>query len=303
MASTTKVALAGATGNIGVPTLKALLAANHDVVVLTRKGSNSASKLPQASNLTIKEVDYKSVDELTSALQGVKVVVSTLASASIGEQNPLIDAAVAAGVERFLPSEFGSDTVNPVTSKMPVFKYKVETQEYLKEKAAQNPSFSYTLVITGPFFDWGLEHGFILNPKGHSGTLWNGGDVNFSTTTLASIGQAVVGVVAHLDETKNRAVYVHDAVTTQNKLIAYAKEKDGKEWDTTVKSTKDVYDESLKELQSGGDIGKAMVGFILSGIFGGKETGGSFEGRDDNKLLGLKGYSEHEVKALVQSFV
>jgi hypothetical protein len=299
-----KVALAGATGNVGIPILEALLAAGNHVVVLTRKGSNSASKLPQSSDITIKEVDYSSVSDLTAALEGVKVVVSTLATVSVGSQNPLIDAALAAGVERFLPSEFGSDTTNANSAALPVFKFKVATQDYVKEKAAQNPNFSYTLVVTGPFFDWGLEHGFFLNPKTHSTTLYNGGDVKFSTTTLKSIGTAVAGVVAHLPETKNRAVFVQDAVVTQNQLIAYAKEKDGKDWDLKEKSTKDVYDESMKTLQSGGDIGSAMVGFILAGIFGGAENYGTvFAGRHDNELLGVKGFSEAEVKQLVQSFV
>ncbi|EXJ72763.1 uncharacterized protein A1O5_03910 [Cladophialophora psammophila CBS 110553] len=298
-----KVAVAGATGNLGLPVVNALVAANYPITVLTRKGSNSASKLPQSSNITIKEVDYSSIPELTAALEGVKVVVSTLATTSVGEQNPLIDASVAAGVERFLPSEFGSDTCNPKTAALPVFKYKVATQDYLKAKVKENPNFSYTLVITGPFFDWGLQHGFVLNPAKHSGTLYNGGDAKFSTTTLKSIGQAVVGVIEHLAETANRPVYVNDTVTTQNKLIAYAKEKDGKDWDAPVKMTKVLYQESMDELTKGGDIGKAMVGFILSGIFGGEETGGSFEGRTDNELLGLKGLSEQEVKEIVQSNV
>ncbi|KIY00487.1 uncharacterized protein Z520_04172 [Fonsecaea multimorphosa CBS 102226] len=298
-----KVAVAGATGNIGLPVVKALLDANYSVIALTRKGSNSASKLPQSSNLAVKEVDYTSVPDLTAALEGVKVVVSTLATSSIGEQNPLIDASIAAGVERFLPSEFGSDTCNPKTAALPVFKFKVATQEYLKTKVSENPKFSYTLVITGPFFDWGLQHGFFLNPAKHTGTLYNGGDVVFSTTTLGSIAQAVVGVVGHLAETANRPVYVHDTATTQNKLIAYAKEKDGKDWDTSVKSTKDIYQESMTELTKGGDIGKAMVGFILSSIFGGEEMGGTFVGRTDNALLGLKELSEQQVKEIIQSLV
>ncbi|KAH0843627.1 hypothetical protein AYO21_05414 [Fonsecaea monophora] len=298
-----KVAVAGATGNVGLPVIQALLDANYSVTALTRKGSNSASKLPQSSNLTVKEVDYTSVSDLKAALEGIKVVVSTLATTSIGEQYPLIDASIAAGVERILPSEFGSDLDNPKTAALPVFKYKVEVQNYLKAKVKENPNFSYTLLYTGPFFDWGLEHGFFLNPAKHSGVLYNGGDAKFSTTTLKTIGRAVVGVIEHLAETANRAVYVHDTVTTQNKLIAYAKEKDGKEWDTSVKSTKDVYQESLDELTKGGDIGKAMVGFILSGIFGGDETGASYEGRTDNALLGIKELSEQEVKEVVQRFV
>lgn len=298
-----KVALAGATGNVGVPIFNALVAAGHHVVVLTRKDSGTSSKLPKSDNVTIKEVDYTSVPELTSALSGVKVVVSTLATTSVGAQNPLIDAAIAAGVERFLPSEFGSDTLNSKTSKLPVFKFKVATQDYLREKAASNPSFSYTFLITGPFLDWGLQHGFFVNPGAHSATIYDGGDVPFSATTLASIAQAVVGVVAHLPETKNRGVYVADTTTTQNKLIGYAKEKDGKDWTLTPKSTKDQFDESMTLLTTGGDVGKAMVGFILSGIFGGEETGGSFVGREDNALLGVKGLTDAEVKEIVGKYV
>ena len=298
-----KVALAGATGNVGLPTLNALLTTDHSIVVLTRKDSNNTSKIPKSSKITVKEIDYSSVSDLTTALEGVKVVISTLATTVVGSQDVLIDAAIAAGVERYLPSEFGSDTAHPTVAKLPVFKHKIETQEYLKSKVQENPNFSYTLLMTGPFFDWGLAVGFVLNPAKHTGTLYNGGDAKFSTTTLASIAKAVVGVISHLSETKNKAVYVHDTVITQNQIIAYAKEKDGKEWETTTKDTKELYDESMKELTSGGDVPKAMMGFLVSGIFGGDQMGATFEGRDMSELLGVHRMSESEVKKVVQQYV
>jgi hypothetical protein len=296
-----KVALAGATGNIGLPILNALLGANHQVVVLTREGSNNTSKLPKSSNITVKEVDYASIESLRPALEGVKVVVSTLATESIGAQTPLIDASIAAGVERFLPSEFGSDTFNDYTSKLPVFQGKVGTRRYLQEKVKENPNFSYTCLITGPFFDWGLKMGFILNPAKASGNVFDGGDVPFSTTTLKGIGQAVVGVISHLADTKNRAVYVRDATVTQNQLIKYAKEKNpDAKWDITEKDTKEQYEWSQAELKKeGGNIGAAMVGFITTSIFGGKEKGGDFEGRDDSVILGVKKHSDEEIKSIV----
>jgi nucleoside-diphosphate-sugar epimerase len=299
----TKIAVAGATGNIGLPIVEALLAANFEVLALSRKGSKNVSVLPKSPKLTIKEVDYSSESELKQVLEGVQSVVSTLATASLEDQKPLIDAAFAAGVERFIPSEYGCDTTNPVTAKLPVFKYKVMMHDVLKAHAASNPRFSYSLLMTGPFFDWGLNHGFFLAPKNHSATLWNGGDVPFSTATVKDIAQAVVGIISHQAETKNRAVYVQSTITTQNKLITYAKEKDGKEWDTTVKSTQEGYDDSMKLLQSGSDIGKAMVGFILYGIFSSHKTGANWDDKHDNELLGVTQLTEQQVKEVVQSFV
>ncbi|EXJ89276.1 hypothetical protein A1O3_02342 [Capronia epimyces CBS 606.96] len=302
----TKVALAGATGNIGLPVLNSLLAAGFPVTVLTRKGSNSTSRIPKDSKVTIREVDYSDVSSLTEALKGVDVVVSTLATQAAGEQTPLIDAAVAAGVTRFIPSEFGSDTANPKTAQLPVFKGKVDTVAYLKTKVeetakAGKPSFSYTQIFNGPFFDWGLRVGFIVNPAQHSAVVYNGGDVPFSTSTLDTIGQAVVGVIRHLGETANRPVYVQDALVTQNQLIQYAKDKDGIEWSITHKDTEKVKEESLAELAKGFN-GPALGALISTAIYN-KEYGGNYTGHLDNDLLGIKGLSDAEVRKLVESLL
>ena len=112
--------------------------------------------------------------------------------------------------------------------------------------------------------------GFIINPALHTATLYNGGDVPFSTTTLADIAKATLGVIENEDQTANRLLYVHSAVMTQNKLIQYAKEKDGKEWHTTIRDTKEIRQKSLSELDKGsqGDINAAMDGLrTLVGSF------------------------------------
>ncbi|EXJ95143.1 hypothetical protein A1O1_00262 [Capronia coronata CBS 617.96] len=300
-----KVAQAGASGSLGLPVLKNLLAAGYPVTVLTRKGSSSASKLPQDPNLTIREVDYSDVASLTEALQGITVVVSTLGTESVETQKPLIDAAVAAGVTRFIPSEFGSDTLNPKAKQLAFYKGKVDTVAYLQAKAEQSGSgFSYTQIINGPFFDWGLQVGFMLNLAKHSAVVFNGGDVPFSTTTLDTIGKAVVGVIRHLDETANRPVYVQDALVTQNKLIQYAKDKDGVEWSITHKDTEDAKREGLAELAKGPDANMwvAISGLLASALYN-EEYGCNFTGRLDNELLGIKGYSDDEVRKLVESLL
>ncbi|KAK1622712.1 hypothetical protein BDP81DRAFT_399952 [Colletotrichum phormii] len=203
------VAIAGATGNLGLPILKSLLDAGFTVTVLSRIGGN-ASALPSHSNLTIKVVDLTSFDSLHPALLGIDVVISCVATLAIGSQKPIIDASVAAGVNRFIPAEFGMDSANPLCAQLPVCAPKVATQHRY----------------------WGLQMGLILNLEKHTATLYNGGNVPFSATTLEDVASAVLGVIRHQSQTANRIVYVHSAVLTQNQLIGFAKDIDGKAWET-----------------------------------------------------------------------
>lgn len=301
MSTTSKVALAGATGNLGIPVLEALLDADLSVTVLSRVGGNS-SKLKQHPNLTIKHVDFNSTQSLTSALQGVEVVVSCLATLAIGSQNPLIDASVAASVKRFIPAEFGMDSLNPLCVQLPVCTPKAATQEYLQSKVQANPGrFSWTGIANGLFLDWGLQVGFIVDVARHTATLYNGGDIPFSATTLDDVAKAVLGVIHHQTETANRLVYVHSTVTTQNKLIGYAREKDGNRWRTTCKDTETLRMESLDLLQNGNTMA-AMDGFCVVAMFT-PEYGCDFSDRVDNELLGVRGMEEKQVRELVQGFV
>ncbi|KAH8703259.1 hypothetical protein BGW36DRAFT_369059 [Talaromyces proteolyticus] len=298
-----KIALAGATGNLGGPVLKALLHANLHVTVLSRIGGNS-SKIAPHSNLTVKEVDFNSVQSLVPALEGVEVVVSCLATLAIGSQNPLIDAAEAVGVRRFIPAEFGMDSLNPLCVQLPVCAPKAATQRYLIEKYSANSTFTYTAIANGLFLDWGLKVGFIVNPSKHTATLYNGGDVPFSATNLADVAQAVLGIVKNQAQTANRVLYIHSTVTTQNKLIQYAKEKDGKEWNTICKSTEEVKQESEAELNKGGEgnINAAMDGFCICACWN-PDYGCDFSGHLDNELLGIKTLDESDLRALIEDFL
>lgn len=299
----TRVAIAGATGNLGRPILQELLDRDFDVTVLSRKGSNSTDSLLKKSNQKIVNVDFENVENLTSALHGIDVVVSTLAIQANGAQNPLIDASVAAGVKRFIPSEFGADMTNSLNRASPVFKGKADTQEYIESLVAKHPTFTYTYTYNHLFLDWGLKMGFFANLKEHSALLFDGGDVPFSATTLVTIGKAVVGIIKNLEATKNRAVYYHDCVLTLNKIIELVKGIDGKEWKTEVKQTKDVKQAAMNELQKpDGDVSKAMVDLILSAVFN-SEHDPDLSGKLDNKLLGIPEKSDDEIKEILKSLL
>src|ERR1700744_3701893 len=99
-----KVAVAGATGNAGIPIINELLKANYAVTALTRAGGTNSTRLPQHANLRIATIDHDSVSSMADALQGHKAVIASLPTAApIGSQDRLIDVCVAAGVTRFFP--------------------------------------------------------------------------------------------------------------------------------------------------------------------------------------------------------
>ena len=287
-----------ATGHLGPAVLDTLLSAGFQVTVLTRQ--TSGHDLP--SSVAVEQVDYSSLDSLTSALQGQDAIVSTLASAAIDHQLLLVEAAAKAGVKRFIPSEFGSDTLHEKTGSLPVFQPKIAVQKALKEQA-ESGGLSYTVICTGPFLDWGIKiGGFILNVKGKSINLYDGGDRLFSATTLPSIGKAVVGVLQNLDATKNRAIYVQDTATTLKDLLAKGKKAAGSEgWKEEVVATDDLLAKAWEELRKEKPNPEAFVyNFIIASIWG-EEYGGHFQ-KLDNDLLGIKQLSDDEVQAIVSRY-
>ncbi|KAK4554705.1 hypothetical protein LTR86_008207 [Recurvomyces mirabilis] len=288
------VALAGATGNLGQPLLKALVEAKYNVTVLSR---STPSNLP--SGVKVATVDFTSLSSLSDALQGIDAFISCIPNH--GHQPILIDAAIAAGVKHFIPSEFGSNVLgNANCAALPVFAGKKKTEEYL---AKVQDKISWTVVVTGAFLEFCIEHGLLINSKtgpGEVSKVYDGGDGKRSFTTYADICTAVLGVLRHPEECKNRAVYVQSIATSQNELLAIAKElQPERGWAREEVDTEDLLKESYADLKEGGPkIGKAMVGFIIVSIM--KQGYGSCWDEDnDNGLLGIKGLSRGELKKVV----
>lgn len=142
------------TGAIGPAIIHALAISGFTVQALTRK-INKDTILPA----TVIEADYTSSHALCQVLRGQDAVISCLGDTpgAVAAQKNLIEASAAAGVKRFLPSEFGSDTTNAHVRSLPFFEPKLAHQALLQEAAVNNPEFSYCLLITGPFLDWGLS--------------------------------------------------------------------------------------------------------------------------------------------------
>ncbi|KAK5705325.1 hypothetical protein LTR97_002443 [Elasticomyces elasticus] len=300
MSSIKRVVLVGANGVVGAPVLQELLKNNYDVTVFTRP--SSTHKFP--SNVQVLNVDYEDVAGLTKALKNQDALISTIGFGGAPLQKNLVDAAIAAGVKRFLPSEYGCDTENKRVKVLPIFPPKLEVVAYLEEKT-KGTATSYTCVMTNAFLDWGLVNfGLLLDLPAKKIQRWDGGDVPVTANSVDFIARGIVSVLQHLDETKDRAVRLNDAVITQNQLLAYAKKYAGEDgWEVEEVNGEAMEKEAYANLKTTPeDPNGYLLHFIKRAIYG-AGFGGNFEHNNDNEVLGLKQKTDAEVEQLVKGLV
>jgi nucleoside-diphosphate-sugar epimerase len=108
-----KIIVAGATGKLGYQIVENLLELNATVIAVVRQSSNShnITKLEKIG-VQVQRVDFDNVEELAKVCTGANCVVSALAGLEdviLGTQKNLLDAAVKAGVPRFIPSDYSTD--------------------------------------------------------------------------------------------------------------------------------------------------------------------------------------------------
>ncbi|KAL5585844.1 hypothetical protein FOVSG1_013536 [Fusarium oxysporum f. sp. vasinfectum] len=296
MSAIRSVAQASASGSLGTAVLKELVQSGFGVRVLSRK----AGQIPTAYSSQVKEivVDYEDAESLRNALVGVDAVVSTLGAPAVGNpQRALVDAAVASGVQRFIPSNFGCDQENSLTRKLPVFAEKVKTEDYLIEKA-QTSSLSYTFIYNNLFLDWGLVNGSLANLKEKSVVLYNGGDLSISVARLSTVGKGIVGVLKNSTVTKNRNIKIEDGKISFKDLASTLQDAIPGSWIIQEAETDKLHAKSDEALENGIMDGWVWFNYILQGCTNAK-YGGSFQ-HVNNDLVGLPTLSKDEIKALVK---
>jgi uncharacterized protein YbjT (DUF2867 family) len=107
------ILVAGGTGNLGGRIIKALIARGAVVRAIIRNGSKP-EKIKTLTELgaEVIAVDMSDAEAMKQACQGVSCVVSALAGLHetiVDSQTKLLDAAIAAGVPRFIPSDYSAD--------------------------------------------------------------------------------------------------------------------------------------------------------------------------------------------------
>jgi hypothetical protein len=210
----------------------------------------------------------------------------------------LIDAAIAAGVKRFIPSEFGADLQNPKTRAFLTYRTKVQVEEYL-EKLAREANLTYTYVYNSLLLDDGLALGVFGDFTARKANLYDGGETAFSTTRIATVARAVVAVLCNFEATKNRAVRIRDLSITPRDLLHTLQRLDaGHRWTPVAIDTRDLVKEAEQELGSGKFNPKAFAAFATRATFA-PEFAGSYG--SDNELLGITELQGKELDEILRA--
>ncbi|KAF4988125.1 hypothetical protein FGRMN_9955 [Fusarium graminum] len=291
-----KVAVAGGSGLLGSKVVTSLLNAGFQVTAITR--NESTATFPD--NVVVKRVDITSVDSIKEALIGLDAIVSTVATAATGNQKVIIDAAIAARVPRFIPSEFGIPSRENRDTKIGrLLAAKVKNTDYLIELAEKHDWFSWTGLSSGLFLDAGLrnERAFV-NVKDRKFRLVDSGNEPYSTSTLTFIGDAVAAILKKPEETANKYLNIAGVTTTQNEVLKIVEHITGDKFEVSRVSSADlekVGDEKI----ANGDF--SAFGDYLEQFLFADGAGHSLVG--DNNAIELLGLEEESLEEVIKSVV
>ncbi|TFK34564.1 hypothetical protein BDQ12DRAFT_613316 [Crucibulum laeve] len=233
------VVLVGVTNGLGYSIAKALIAnPKLSVTLFTRSSeANPLLKPLIEGGATIKQVDYTSVDTLASALRGIHTVISTIFPVDLTPTRNLLKAAVAAGVKRFVPSEFA--LTEETNAKLDVYNNKKQFWEEVRASGLE-----YTAFRNGVFLDYFATGApvkyeeaplyiasFILNIGAEKNELPGTGDEKITFTSVRDIGEFVSAAV--LLEKWPEELGMAGETTTLNQIVRDAEEIVGRKFEVT----------------------------------------------------------------------
>jgi len=215
------ILVAGATGDLGGRIIKSLIGKNAEVHALVRSGTDKEKIAAIAAlGATITEADLTDQEQLTEACKGATIVISALAGLRdviIDTQVLLLNAAVAAGVPRFIPSDFASDFTKLPDGENRNFDLRREFHTHL-DKA----NIKATSIMIGAFADILSYNTPLYNVKEHTVSYW-GGDPDWLVDFTTKDNAAEYTAAAALDNDTPNILRIHSFRVSPLELISYAK--------------------------------------------------------------------------------
>ncbi|CCH53584.1 NmrA family protein [Fibrisoma limi BUZ 3] len=218
------IILAGATGELGQSIAHYLLGQGADVRALIRKGSSEMARSSlQKQGATIFEVDYTSDAELIRACSGGSCVVSALSGLReviVDTQTRLLQAAVNAGVPRFIPSDYCIDFARLPKGSNRNLDFRRDFAERL-DKA----SIAATSVLNGMFTDLLTGQAPVVLFGLKRVLYWGDADQPMDFTTIDNTASYTAAVA--LDDATPRFLRVAGEVSTIRGLQQSASDATG----------------------------------------------------------------------------
>ncbi|WP_420460214.1 NmrA family NAD(P)-binding protein [Neolewinella sp.] len=224
-APSSPIILAGATGNLGRQIGQTILQVGGTLRAIVRPGT-AAERTADLRNAgaEIREADFTKVTELTEACRGGSCVVSALAGLRktiVDTQTNLLEAAVDAGVPRFIPSDFSIDFTHLPRGTNRNLDLRREFHGILNAAPIRATS-----VLNGMFADLLTGEAPLVLQKINRVLYWGDADQPLDFTTIANTADYTA--LAALDTDTPRYLRVAGDTLTPRQLADAATEAFGK---------------------------------------------------------------------------
>ncbi|KAI8627076.1 NmrA-like family protein [Xylariaceae sp. FL1651] len=295
MARFTNILIIGATGSIGSVVLDAFQKDTSFNLTLLQRTS-SKSRLP--SHLKVITIaDSYPLEELTAAFKGQDVIVNCMTSLSSLEQFRMVDAAIAAGVQRYVPSEYGLNLSRPDAQALnSVFGGKGKIQQYLRAKA-DDGLIEWMSISCGMWLKWSMANEFLgMHVKEQRFVIWDDGNGYFSCSTEENTAAGLLQALKTPEQTKNQSVFLSDFAITQEQLLDALERVQGVQYKVETVDSEKFIAEKQEAVRQGDEF--ATFALIETGFVTGRYGGHlEKEGTIMNDKLGLPKHTLDEVVA------
>lgn len=213
----------------------------------------------------------------------------------------MIEAAVQAGVQRFIVNEYANSYTNQPGLLQELERFRDVKREVLtlaKEKAQESGGrFSWSALATGNMLDLSLKRYPVIgiDIKQRKARLVDGGMERFSAVVMRDIGIAVRGMLRKPEGTRDRFCHIRSVETSQGELLDVCRELAGGEWEVEDQSGEEMYRRGKEAFQTGERNG--MLDLLVCQLFQKGKGRSIVVSREDsdNELLGVKEKDAREV--------
>lgn len=248
------ILVAGATGNLGARICSELIKKGATVRAIVRLSSDQ-EKVEALHKLGVEvEVrDLNSVDEIANSCVGIDCVVSALAGLSdviVDLQSRILDAALKAGVARFIPSDFCTDYNFLEPGENRNFDLRRTFKSYLDSTSIRASS-----IFNGAFADILKYNTPLLNLKDKSIGFWGDNiDWKLDFTTMANTASYTAAVA--LDDSAPRDLQIASFQISPNELRTSVQEITGSSFSMAMLSSLEDFADYIKKQRANDPAGE-----------------------------------------------
>jgi uncharacterized protein YbjT (DUF2867 family) len=237
-----KIVVAGATGNLGFQIVENLVQLNATVIAVVRQ-STSTEKIAKLVKLgvQVQQLDMQNIDAVAQACAGANCVVSALSGLEdviIDTQKILLDAAVKAGVPRFIPSDYSLDYTKFHDGENRNLDWRRKFHTYVDAQPIKA-----TTVFNGAFMDMLTNEIPMIIFKKKLVLHWGNANHKMCFTKVSDVAKYTAN--AALDATTPRYLYIAGDYVSPSEIR---------------ETVSIVYNTRFKLLKTGG---KGLLGFII----------------------------------------